>query len=113
MRRLFSDREEVIRREGEAVVRIGGRPFPISRAFLEDLQRHDQHRDVAGLGRPLLVVHAVDDEVVEVAEGERIFAAARQPKAFHPLVDADHLVTPRRAAGQALDVVRSWFDQTL
>jgi len=42
-----------------------------------------------------LILHSPDDEVVPVAEGERLFAAARQPKAFHPLTGADHLVSDR------------------
>lgn len=113
VRRLFVDDEEQIRREGEAVVSIGGRPFPIAASFLDDLERHDEAGDIAALDRPLLVVHAIDDEVVEIAEGERIFASARQPKGFHPLLDADHLVTGREASAEVLDVVTNWFDRTL
>ncbi|MDX1620422.1 MAG: alpha/beta hydrolase [Nitriliruptorales bacterium] len=113
LRHLFVDHEQEIRREGQAVVAIGGRPFPISKEFIEDLERHDEAGDVAELGRPLLVVHAVDDEVVEVDEGERIFGAATQPKGFHPLIDGDHLVTDRHVADEVLQVVRQWFDRTL
>jgi hypothetical protein len=36
--------------------------------------------------------------VVAVAEGERIFALARQPKGFVPLLGTDHLLTSRRAS---------------
>lgn len=92
---------------------IGGRRFEVARAFLDDLDRHDQDGAVADLDRPLLVIHAVDDEVVDVSEGERIFAAARQPKAFHPLLGADHLLTDRAVAGRALHLARDWFDTTL
>lgn len=63
--------------------------------------------------RPLLIVHAVDDEVVEVAEGERIFAAARQPKAFMPLLGADHLVSDRTVARRLAAVIVGWLDATL
>lgn len=113
VRRLFVDHDEQIRHEGEAVVSIAGRPFPIAERFLEDLERHDQAGDVAALGRPLLVVHAIDDEVVDVAEGERIFASAIQPKGFHPLVGADHLVTDRERADEVVAVVVRWFSRTL
>lgn len=102
------------RSDAECVeVAIGGRPFPITRGFLDDLTTHDSDRAIAELGRPLLVVHPVDDAVVPVAEGERIFALARQPKAFVPLLDSDHLVTSRSAADRALQVVVNWFDATL
>jgi esterase/lipase len=110
---LFADVEEEIRREGDAVACIAGREFPVSREFLDDLADHDTDRAIAELGRPLLVIHAVDDEVVPVAEGEAIFAAAAQPKSFVPILDTDHLVTNRAAAEQVLHHVRSWFERTL
>lgn len=113
VRRLFVDASEEIQREGETVVSIGGRAFPVALSFLEDLERHDQAGDIAALDRPLLVVHAVDDEVVEVAQGERIFAAASQPKGFYPLLRADHLVTDRAVAEHVLEVVMGWFVLTL
>ncbi|MDX1621099.1 MAG: hypothetical protein R3320_08925, partial [Nitriliruptorales bacterium] len=113
VRGLLVEHEEEIRREGEAVVEIGGRPFPIRDSFLEDLEEHDEAGRVAALDRPLLVVHALDDEVVEVEEGERIFAAARQPKAFVPLLDSDHLVSDLRSAEHLLEIVTGWFDRTL
>lgn len=94
------------------MVSIGGRPFPISPSFLEDLERHDEADDIAALQRPLLVIHAIEDEVVEVLEGERIFAFARQPKGFHPLLEGDQLVTHRKVAEEVLRVATAWFDQT-
>ncbi len=111
MRHLFRDVEEG---DGDHVgVRIAGRDFEVARSFLDDLEAHDQAGAVAALGRPLLVVHAVDDQVVEVGEGERIFAAAAQPKGFLPLLDSDHLLTGRRAMDTALAGIRQWFDATL
>ena len=111
LRRLLSDGHDVD--EGRFAVRIGGRDVVLSQAFLDELDEHDQTGAVAELDRPLLVVHAPDDQVVSVSEGERIFAAARQPKGFHPLIGADHLVSDRAHAQQLLDVVLAWFDRTL
>lgn len=110
---LFADAEEQIRGEGEAVVEIAGRPFAISRAFLDDLAAHDAEGRIGALDRPLLVVHAVDDEVVPVTEGEAIFAAARQPKGFYPVLGTDHLLTDRRKAADVARVVIGWFSHTL
>lgn len=111
--RLIADARPDIRRHGIATVVIGRRAFPISTAFLDDLELHDQAGQVAALERPLLIVHAVDDEVVEVAEGERIFASAAQPKAFMPLLGADHLVSDRTAARRLAAVIVGWLDATL
>lgn len=94
-------------------LRLGGRRFDVDRSFLDELATHDQAGAIAGLARPLLVMHAVDDEIVDVAEGERIFAAALQPKAFYPLQHSDHLLTDHGSAEQALQVARAWFDATL
>jgi len=70
-------------------------------------------RRTAELGRPLPVVHPVDDTVVAVTEGERIFAMARQPKAFIPLLGTDHLLTSRHACAQAVSILVDWFSRTL
>ena len=108
---LFSAAEELD--DARVKVTIGGRDFEVGKAFLDELDDHDQSGAVAELGRPLLVIHAVDDEVVNVEEGERIFAAARQPKGFLPLLDTDHLVSDRSAAEVTLGHVLRWFDATL
>jgi putative redox protein len=113
VRHHLAGKEERIRADGAAQVHIGGRPFTVAATFLDDLETHDQAAAVRGLGCPLLVAHAVDDEVVPIAEGEANFAAARQPKAFIPLLDTDHLVSSRAAADTLADVLLAWFDQTL
>jgi alpha-beta hydrolase superfamily lysophospholipase len=113
LRRHLPDVEEELRTAGQARIELAGRPFTVQQGFLDDLEDHDQRGAVAQLGRPLLVLHALDDGLVAVADGERIFAAASQPKAFHPLLAADHLLTSRRAAEQALAIVVGWFDATL
>lgn len=109
----FGGAVEEIRSQGQADVDLAGRSFTIQRAFLDDLEAHPDGEHIAELGRPLLVVHAVDDEVVEVSEGERIFAAARQPKAFLPLLPpADHLLTDRPTAAWLAEQLADWFDHT-
>ncbi len=99
--------------EGCAVADIGGRPFPISRRFLADLEHYDQAGAIAGLGKPLLVLHSPDDTIVPVAEGERIFSLAAQPKAFAPLPGADHLLSDPGATALAAHLLRDWLDRTV
>jgi alpha-beta hydrolase superfamily lysophospholipase len=113
VRGLFKSVEAEIDQAGSAWVRIGDRSFPISAEFLDDLERHEVERRTAELGRPLLVVHPLDDRVVAVAEGERIFAMARQPKAFIPLLGSDHLLTSRQASAQTVGILVDWFSRTL
>ena len=111
VRHLFADAVDVA--DDRFQVRIGGRPFEIGQDFVDDLDRHDSASAIADLGRPLLVVHPVDDSIVPVSEGEAIFAAARQPKSFVPLLGTDHMIAEREAADELARVVVGWFDATL
>ncbi|MFA9564028.1 MAG: alpha/beta hydrolase [Acidimicrobiales bacterium] len=109
---LFADDIETIRSEGCAVVHIGGRPFPISDRFLDDLTRHRVLDRVAQLGRPLLVLHGPDDEVVPFEHALRIYEAADEPKRLVSLTGADHLLSDRTVADQALAAIVEWLDET-
>lgn len=53
----------------------------------------DQFRSIDHIGAvsaPLLVVHGTEDRVIPLRFGERLFAAAREPKRFVPLAGAGH-----------------------
>ena len=113
VRHLFTEVEEELRREGEVCVELAGRPFPIARSFLEDLDNHETLDHISGLARPLLILHAVRDDTVDIEEGEAIFAAAQQPKQFVPLIEADHLLTSKTASERALAILVDWFARTL
>ncbi len=113
VRHLFAEEEGAIHAEGCQVVDIGGRPFPITDEFVHDLEGHGDGSHIAALGRPLLVMHAVDDSVVPISEGERTFSFARQPKAFVPLLDTDHLMSSRQQVAAVVGHLVDWFDATL
>ncbi len=114
VRHLIDDEASAaIAAEGCAIADIGGRPFPISRAFIDALSRYDSEGAIASLGRPLLVLHSPDDAIVPVSEGERIFTAARQPKAFMPVPGADHLLSDPNHTRLAGELLAGWLDLTL
>lgn len=109
----FGDAVGTIQADGQADVDLAGRTFTIRKSFLDDLAQHPEGDHITALGRPLLVVHAVADETVEVSQGEQIFAAASQPKAFLPLLPpADHLLTDRSTAAWLAEQLADWFDRT-
>lgn len=88
-----------VRTAGEGEVTIGGQRFRIRRELLEDLKQHELRDAIAALGRPLLVLHSPADETTSIDHARRIFEAARHPKSFVSLHEADHLLVrdPRDA----------------
>ena len=104
----FSTAEERIRAEGEATVEIGGRPFRIQRQFLEDIEAQRLAGKVATLRRALLICHAPMDRTVGIENAQALYAAAKHPKSFLSLDDADHLLSRRRDATYAAEVIAAW-----
>lgn len=105
---LLGDSVAAIHAQGEATVRLAGRPLVIRRAFLEDIAAQRLGAHLAGLGRALLVLHAPRDEVVGIDNAARIFAAARHPKSFVSLDDADHLLSRPGDAAFVAEMIAVW-----
>lgn len=99
---------EKIEREQQADVHLAGRPFSVGLGFLEQLRQFDLPGCIAELGRPLLVLHAPRDETVGIENAQQIFGAAKHPKSFISLDDADHLLTRRSDADFAAGVIAAW-----
>ena len=106
--RQFGDDVETIRAQGEAEVRLAGRPFTIRREFLEDVAAHDQAARIARLDAALLVMHSPTDRVVPVDEAAAIYVRANHPKSFVALDGADHLLTRREDAAYAAELIAAW-----
>ena len=104
----FRDKVSEILSQGEAAVNLAGRPFTIRRGFLDDVRTQDQHQRIQHLGRPLLVLHSPVDQVVDVDNARQIFTAARHPKSYVSLDDADHLLTRPADAEYAAALIAQW-----
>jgi len=89
-----------------------GHPFPLAAEVVDDFTAFEKDHGIAELGAPLLVIHALDDECIPIEEGEKLFAAAGQPKSFVPLMATDHLVSSPAAGEQLLRVVSDWLHRT-
>jgi putative redox protein len=107
----FGSGFERIEREGRAEVTLGGRAFSVGRGFIEDLAEQHQAARIARLGRPLLVLHAPKDEVVEVSNARAIFDHAHHPKSFVALDGADHLLRRARDAEFVASLAAVWADR--
>jgi putative redox protein len=110
---LFADHAEAIASEGEAEVQLAGRAFRIKKQFLEDIEGQRLEARIKGLGKALMVMHAPLDQTVSIDNAAHIFQAAKHPKSFVSLDDADHLLTRRADADYAAEVIAAWASRFL
>src|SRR6266849_8577000 len=110
---LFRDRIEAIRERGHGAVEIGGRGFRIRREFLDDVAEQRLLERVKDLRKALLVFHSPVDATVGIDNASRIFTAAKHPKSFVSLADADHLLSRRSDAVYVANVVAAWAERYL
>jgi len=108
---LFGDRIEDIRTQGEVEVQLAGRPFHITREFLDDIAEHNMMAHVAKLHKALLVMHSPTDDTVGIDNATATFVAAKHPKSFVSLSGADHLLSGRRDAAYVADVIAAWAER--
>ncbi|MEE9195243.1 MAG: bifunctional alpha/beta hydrolase/OsmC family protein, partial [Alphaproteobacteria bacterium] len=110
---LFQAARPEIEAKGEAEVLLAGRPFTIKKQFLEDIEATRLEEAIAGLRKALLVFHAPRDTTVGIENAGRIFAAAKHPKSFVSLDDADHLLTRHEDATYVAEVLAAWAGRYL
>jgi putative redox protein len=108
---LFRDRIEDIRKHGKIEVQLAGRPFHISREFLDDIAEHGLMMHIAKLHKALLIMHSPTDDTVGIDNATQIFIAARHPKSFVSLAGADHLLSGKRDAAYVADVIAAWAER--
>ncbi|MFK8032010.1 MAG: alpha/beta fold hydrolase [Gammaproteobacteria bacterium] len=111
--KLMTSKRKEIEEHGVANVSLGGRPFTIKRQFLEDIESQSALDAVASFRKALLVLHAPLDETVEVENATRIFTAAKHPKSFVSLDDADHLLTRAQDSAYAGEIIAAWATRFL
>ncbi len=100
-----------IEQEGSAEVSLGGRPFRIGKAFVDDISEAALNPSVADLKAALLILHAPRDETVSIDNASALFLAAKHPKSFVTLDNADHLITRASDAEYAADVISAWVSR--
>ena len=110
---LFKDHLGEIGARGEVEVALAGRPFRISRTFVEDLAEQRLLERIAHLRKALLLFHSPTDAIVGIENASRIFIAAKHPKSFVSLAGADHFLSQRSDAGYVASVIRAWAERYL
>lgn len=97
-----------IRDAGQAEVTLAGRSFTIKAQFLDDLEGQKLHEHIAAMNKALIVFHSPVDATVGIENASSIFQAARHPKSFVSLDNADHLLTRREDAVYVADILSAW-----
>jgi len=113
---LLDDDLETIERTGEAQVHLAGRPFHIRKEFVDDVRSQSVRDGIRSLRKALLVMHSPVDDLVPVAEAERIYSSALHPKSYVSLDNADHLLSreadSRYAGRRTFSAFRSMLTDT-
>lgn len=111
--RMFAGSEDALRERGEATVDLGGRPFLMKQQFLDDLGKQDLNASIGVLRKALLIMHAPLDTIVEIENASALFMAAKHPKSFVSLDNADHLLSREADSRYAGQVLASWASRYL
>ncbi|QKV18614.1 bifunctional alpha/beta hydrolase/OsmC family protein [Oricola thermophila] len=111
--RSFHADIETIERDGEAEVTLSGRKFRIGKEFVEAARSVNLLDRLPKLRASLLIMHSPLDAVVGIDNAERIFTAARHPKSYISLDQADHLLTRPEDADFAASVIAGWATRFL
>lgn len=112
LQHFHADLEE-IERHGKADVTLAGRAFTVTKQFVDDAREQALQDRIAGLRKALLVMHAPTDQIVGIEHATAIFGAAKHPKSFVSLNEADHLLLNRRDAAYVAEVIAAWASRYL
>ena len=108
VKHLFASSADEIEENGQATVILAGREFTIKKQFLDDLDARSMQSCLTDLRKALLVFHAPLDQTVGIDNAGKIFGAAKHPKSFISLDQADHLLTKSADSRYVGTMVGSW-----
>ena len=113
VRHMLAGAEETLAADGIADVQLGGRPFRIRKEFVDDLAAHDLPTAVASLRKAVLIMHAPLDNIVEIDNASALFIAAKHPKSFVSLDQADHLLSRSEDSRYVGEMLATWATRYL
>ncbi len=106
--KILSDHRDEIEQEGEAEVDLAGRKFKIKKQFLNDLEKTRMTDSIRNLKKALLIFHSPIDSTVGIDNAADIFRAARHPKSFVSLDNADHLLMKEADSLYVGNTIATW-----
>jgi putative redox protein len=110
---LFQDQADLIKQQGESIVDIGGRKFPIRKQLLDDIDRYNSTAQIRKLDAALMIFHSPVDTIVSIDQAAEIYQAAIHPKSFISLERADHLLSKPEDAEYVGAILAAWAGRYL
>ena len=104
----FENMRQQIEEHGSAEVNLAGRKFTIKRQFLEDLEIQKLDTHIKSLKTALMVMHSARDTTVSIENAANIYKAAKHPKSFISLDDADHLLLKEEDSLYVGKMIAAW-----
>ncbi|MDO1501639.1 bifunctional alpha/beta hydrolase/OsmC family protein [Winogradskyella maritima] len=92
-------------------VNIGGRPFVINDEFIDNFKKTKIVDVMKELRIPYLNLHSPIDRIVGISNALELFNAARHPRSFVSLDDADHLLNRKEDSLYVGKVIGSWVEK--
>lgn len=92
---------------------FGDHTVPVAFGFRQATAGDALAGHLAGLGKALMVLHSPIDNVVGVDHARRIFQAAKHPKSFVSLGQADHRLSRPKDARYVATVLAAWASNVL
>lgn len=108
VKHLFADSYHKLQEQQSVQVELGGRSFNVRRQFIDDLENYNSVAHIGELRKALLILHAPLDDTVSIDEAARIFTAAKHPKSFVSLDNADHMLSNSQDSQYAAEVLSAW-----
>lgn len=109
VQKLFAGSMDEIEKNGSGEVTIGLRKFTIKKQFLDDIVKNDFLKHLKKMRKPLLIMHSPQDKIVEISNAGQIYDAAFHPKSFITLDGADHILSAKKDAHYAGEVIGTWL----
>jgi len=109
----FAAARHELEQHGEAEISVAGKSYRIGRGWLDDIGEVRMEKTIRNLQRALLILHAPGDAVVDVENASRIYRAARHPKSFISLDEADHLLSADGDADYVGGLIVAWVEKYL
>jgi len=98
-----------LQRGEDAEIVVAGQAYPVTPAFVDDVQSYDIAKQMSHCDLPVLVVRAADDELVGPENAEQILQYGKGKNQLCEIAGANHLFSNREHAQQLLSHVLDWL----